>query len=66
MRLSMHRHLLREDDNEPHGHPSLPNSVIEQSLECLMTLSSQLKSAVELSSSLQAQHTAVQSTISAL
>ena len=64
--LSMHRPLPREDDDEPRGHPSSPNSVIEQPLECLTTLLSQLESAVELSSSLQAQHTAVQSTISAL
>jgi hypothetical protein len=46
--LSIHHHLPLEDDDEPHGHPSPPNWAIER----LTTLSSQLKSAVELSSSL--------------
>ena len=41
-------------------------SVIDQLFEQLTTLSNQLKSVVELSSSLQAQHATAQSTISAL
>jgi hypothetical protein len=41
-------------------------TVIEQLFERLNSLSSQLESAVELSSSLQAQHAAAQGTISAL
>jgi chromosome segregation ATPase len=39
---------------------------VDQLFERLTTLSARLKSAVEVSSSLQAQHTAAQSTISAL
>jgi hypothetical protein len=52
--LSTHHHVPLEDDDEPRGHPSPPNWAIER----LTTLSSQLKSAVEL--------VAAQSTISAL
>ena len=43
-----------------------PYSVIDQVFERITTLSSQLKSAVDLSSTLQAQHVAAQSTLSAL
>ena len=50
--------LPLEDDEEPARlqQPSSPNSIINQLFECLTTLSNQLESAVELSSSLQAQH----------
>jgi hypothetical protein len=57
-------HLPLEDDEEPHRQSSPPNSVIDQLFERLTTLSNQLESAVELLSSLQAQHGATQSTIS--
>ena len=56
------QHLPLEDNHEPRRQPNPPNSVIER----LTTLSSQLESAVELLSSLQPQHAAAQSTISAL
>jgi hypothetical protein len=48
LRLSKHHHLPLEDDSEPRGHSSLPNSVIEQPFERLTKFSSQLYSAVEL------------------
>jgi len=59
-------HLTLEDDEEPlQQQPSSPNSMIDQLCERLTILSNQLESAVELPSSLQAQHIAAQSTISA-
>jgi hypothetical protein len=59
--------MTHEDDEEPRRWSSpWPYSVIDQVFERLMKLSSQLESAVELSSTLQAQHAAVQSTIYAL
>ena len=59
--------MTHEDDEDPHRWSSpWPYSVIDQVFERLTTLSSQLESAVELSSTLQAQHASAQSTISAL
>jgi hypothetical protein len=59
--------MTHEDDEElRHWSSPQPYSVIDQVFERLTMLSSQLKSAVKLSSMLQAQHAAVQSTISAL
>ncbi|KIM74055.1 hypothetical protein PILCRDRAFT_715237 [Piloderma croceum F 1598] len=59
--------MTHEDDEEPRRWSSpRPYSVIDQVFERLTTLSSLLESAVELSSTLQAQHAAAQSTISAL
>jgi len=59
--------MTLEDDEEPrHWSSPWPYSVIDQVFERLTKLSSQLESAVELSSTLQAQHAAVQSTIYAL
>lgn len=60
-------HIPMEDDEEPRRRSSPRSySVIDQLFERLTALSTQLESAVELSSTLQAQHTAAQSTISAL
>src|SRR6202040_1924552 len=50
--------------DERRSNPS--HTILDQLFERLTTLSNQLESAVELSSTLQAQHTAAQSTISAL
>jgi hypothetical protein len=59
--------MTHEDDEEPRRWSSpWPYSVIDQVFERLTTLSSQLESAVELSSTLQAQHATAQSTICAL
>jgi hypothetical protein len=59
--------MTHEDDEDPCRWSSpWPYSVIDQVFERLTKLSSQLESAVELSSMLQAQHAAVQSTIYAL
>lgn len=62
-------HLPLEDDEDPRrvSSPLGSQSVIDQLFERLITsISNQLESAVELSSSLRAQHTAAQSTISPL
>jgi hypothetical protein len=56
---------LSDDEDQWLGSPR-PPSVIDELLERLTTLSSELESAVGLSSSFQAQHAAAQSTISAL
>ena len=65
MTLGM-RHLPLEDDDEPHRWSGpIPSAVLDQLLERLTTLSNQLESAVALSSNLQAQHAAAQTTISA-
>ena len=59
----------REEHLRPRSSPTTTrgqSSVIDQLFERLNSLSSQLESAVELSSSLQAQHAAAQGTISAL
>jgi predicted Zn-dependent protease len=59
-------HLLMEDDEEPRRRSSLRSySVIDQLFKQLTALSTLLESAVELSSTLEVQHTAAQSTISA-
>ncbi|KAF7965749.1 hypothetical protein HWV62_42008 [Athelia sp. TMB] len=62
-----------EDEEEQHERsqprpvsPTKPAMMIEDLTERLTALSNQLETALELSSSLQAQHTAAQSTISAL
>src|SRR5882762_1630390 len=57
-------HLLDDEDRRLNS-PRSP-SVINELFERLTTLPNKLESAVELSSSFQAQHTAAQSTISAL
>ena len=61
-------HLPREDDDQPRQQPSPPNTVIKQLFKRLTTLPSQLRSAVELSSSLQAQNAiaALESEVSSL
>jgi hypothetical protein len=56
---------LSDDEDQWLGSPR-PPSVIDELLERLTTLSSELESAVGLSSSFQAQHAAAHSTISAL
>ncbi|KII83701.1 hypothetical protein PLICRDRAFT_437332 [Plicaturopsis crispa FD-325 SS-3] len=57
----MGMHTPEEEDNRP---PS--PSVVDELTQRLTTLASQLESALELSSTLQAQHAAAQTTISAL
>jgi len=57
-------HSLDEEDIAPSSGPQ--QSVIDELFQRLSTLSTQLESAIELSSSLQAQHAAAQSTISVL
>ncbi|KIM72991.1 hypothetical protein PILCRDRAFT_15599 [Piloderma croceum F 1598] len=57
--------LLPEDDDR-RLHSPKPPSVINKLFRCFTTLSNQLKSAMELSNSLQAQPAAAQSSISAL
>jgi len=52
--------------HNPHLESKMTKTLIDTLLEHLTTLSNQLESAVELSSSLKAQHTAAQSTISVL
>ena len=65
MTLGM-RHLPLEDDDELRRWSGpIPSAVLDQLLERLTTLSNQLESAVALSSNLQAQHAAAQTTISA-
>lgn len=55
---------LDEEDMAPSSSPR--QSVIDEPFQRLATLSTQLESAIELSSSLQAQHATAQSTISVL
>jgi uncharacterized phage infection (PIP) family protein YhgE len=57
-------HSLDEEDIARSSSPK--QSVIDKLFQRLTTLSTQLESAIELSSSLQAQHAAAQSTISVL
>jgi hypothetical protein len=57
-------HLSEEDGRRLHS--PKPPSVIDELFQHLTTLSNQLESTVELLSSLQAQHTAAQSTTLAL
>jgi hypothetical protein len=66
MVLGMSHIPLEEDDELRRLLSPIPSSVLDQLFEQLTTLSNQLESAVELSSNLQAQHTAAQNTISAL
>lgn len=60
-------HIPMEDDEEPRRRSS-PRSypVVDQLFERITAVLTQLKSTVELSCTLQTQHTAAQSTISAL
>jgi hypothetical protein len=57
-------HLPEDDDRRSHSQG--PPSAIDELLQHLTTLSNQLESAVELWSSVQAQHATAQNTISAL